>query len=177
MEQLSALSAVKQILLEQRLKGNSSRRISADRIPIRPNRESAPLSFTQRQMWLIDQMTPGNPAYNLPYGYRLRGPLDLSALEESFNQIIARHETLRTTFAVENGEPVQIIHPELRIKINFTALDHLPLEQRESTVQAMASDESAKSFDLSSLPLIRVSVFKLANAEHVLIVNAATPPS
>src|SRR3954468_4367508 len=111
MEQSSPLSLVKQILLEQRLKGDARKRLIPGVIPARPNRDSAPLSFTQRQMWVIDQMAPGNPAYNLPYAYRLRGALDVMALEDSFNEIIKRHETLRTTFTVDDGEPLQVIHP------------------------------------------------------------------
>src|SRR5215831_12158757 len=171
MEKSPTLSPVKQALLEQRLKGVSHARVSGREIPKRPNRDSAPLSFTQHQMWVIDQLTPGNPAYNLPYGYRLRGPLNLTALEDSFNAIIKRHDSLRTTFAIKDGEPLQLIHPTLAIKINVTALDHLTGEERENRLQALASEESVKSFDLSCLPLIRVSLFKLGDAEHVLIIN------
>ena len=119
MEKSSNLSAVKQALLEQRLQRASRRPVQRPAIPKRPNRESAPLSFAQTQMWVIDQMTPGNPAYNLPYGFCLRGALEGTALENSFNEIINRHEALRTTFAVQDGEPLQLIHPELNIKINI----------------------------------------------------------
>jgi hypothetical protein len=140
-------------------------------IPRRPNREAAPLSFAQRQMWVIDQLTPGNPAYNLPIGYRLGGSLDVTALEDSFNAIIKRHEGLRTTFAVEDGEPRQLIHPELTIRIAVTELDRLTREEREGRLQELASEESVRSFDLSRLPLIRVSLFKLGDAQHVLIIN------
>ena len=75
---------------------------------------------------MIDQITPGNPAYNLPVGFRILGRLDATALEYAFNEIIRRHEALRTTFAMSDGEPLQVIHPELSIKINITKLDHLP---------------------------------------------------
>ena len=115
-------------------------------------------------MWVIDQMTPGNPAYNVPVGYRLRGPLDVTALENSFNEIIKRHEMLRTTFAVRDGEPLQLIHPALTIRIKVTELDHLSGEEREDRLQALASEESVRSFDLSRLPLIRVSLFKLGDS-------------
>ena len=171
MKQPSKLSPVKQALLEQRLKGASTARVRAPDIRARPERGVAPLSFVQRQLWVIDQLTPGNPAYNLPNGYRLRGPLDVTALERSVNEIIKRHESLRTTFAVHDGEPLQRIHPGLTITLKVTALDHLTGEEREDRLQALASEESVKAFDLSRLPLIRVSVFKLADAEHVLIIN------
>ena len=171
MEKSSTLSPVKQALLEQRWKRASRGLVRRPEIPRRPNRDSAPLSFAQLQMWVIDQMTPGNPAYNMPNGYRLRGPLDSQALENSFNEIIQRHEALRTTFSVLDGEPLQFIHPELKINIHVVELDHLTGEQRENRLQALASEESFKSFDLSRLPLIRVSLFKLDEAEHVLIIN------
>jgi len=171
MDKSSTLSPVKQALLEQRLKRASNGPVRRSEIPIRPDRDSAPLSFAQHQMWVIDQMTPGNPAYNQPFGYRLRGPLDSTALEHSFNEVIKRHEGLRTTFAIKDGEPLQVIHPELKITIKDTALDDLPGQERENRLQVLASEESVRSFDLSRLPLIRVSLFKLGEAEHVLIIN------
>jgi amino acid adenylation domain-containing protein len=171
MAKSSTLSPVQQALLDQRLKGTTAGRVNYPEIPKRRHRDSAPLSFAQRQMWVIDQMTPGNPAYNLPNGYRICGPLDLAALERSVNEIIKRHEVLRTTFAVHDGEPLQRIHPDLNIKIEVTTLDHLTPEEREARLQALASEESIRPFDLSRLPLIRVSVFRLRDSEHVLIIN------
>src|SRR2546429_9997845 len=117
MERVAKLSPEKQLLLEQRLKGVAQRQ--AERvIAKRPDPGSAPLSFAQRQMWVIDRMTPGNPAYNLPVGYRIEGALDVTALEKCFNEIVKRHEVLRTTLAAGDGEPLQAIHPECNIKIN-----------------------------------------------------------
>jgi len=171
MEASSTLSPVKQALLEQRLKRASHAPVRGREIPKRPDRNDAPLSFAQRQMWMIDRMTPGNPAYNVPVGYRIRGVLNATALEDSFNEIIKRHEVLRTTFVVKDGDPFQLIHPALTIKITFTQLDHLPSKEREDRLQTLASEESVRSFDLSRLPLIRVSLFKLGDAEHVVIIN------
>ena len=167
-----SLSADKRALLEQRLRRVAPRSVKERVIPIRPNRDSAPLSFVQGQMWVIDQMMPGNPAYGLWIGCRLRGLLDVTALEDSLNEVIRRHEGLRTTFGVEDGEPLQFIHPGLNIKLEVTELGHLARDEREGTLQVLASEVSVSSFDLSRLPLIRVSLFKLGDAEHVLIVNA-----
>ena len=94
-------------------------------IPKRGQTASAPLSFAQMQMWLMDQMEPGNPAYGLPVAYRLKGPLDVPALEKSFNEIIRRHEVLRTSFAVEGGELRQEIHQGYEIEISITRLDEM----------------------------------------------------
>src|SRR6267143_4710135 len=165
------LSPEKKALLERRLGVAAQTHVQGLVIPRRPNRDSAPLSFFQRQLWLLDQVTPGNPAYNLPIGYHLKGQLDSTALENSFNEVIKRHEALRTTFAVKDGEPLQFIHPDFKIKITITDLTHLTGEQCHNRLQALASEESVRSFDLSHLPLIRVSLYKLAQAEHVLIIN------
>ncbi|OLE58156.1 MAG: hypothetical protein AUI36_13945 [Cyanobacteria bacterium 13_1_40CM_2_61_4] len=165
------LSPEKKALLKRRLGVAAQTHVQGLVIPRRPNRDSAPLSFFQRQLWLLDQMTPGNPAYNLPIGYHLKGPLDSTALENSFNEVIKRHEGLRTTFAVKDGEPLQFIHPDFKIKITITNLAHLTGEQCHNRLQALASEESVRSFDLSHLPLLRVSLFKLGEAEHVLIIN------
>jgi len=167
----TTLSSEKQALLERRLKGAAHAQESGPEIHKRPDFGWAPLSFAQRQMWVIDQMTPRNPAYNLPIGYRLRGTLNVAALEDSFNEIIKRHEALRTAFVVKDGEPLQSIHPEFTIKLAVTELDHLASGEREDRLRALASEASVEPFDLSVLPLIRVSLFKLGEAEHVLIIN------
>src|SRR5688572_3302666 len=132
MEKSSTLSPVKQAVLKLRLKRAADSSVRGPEIPKRPNPHWAPLSFAQSQMWVIDRMAPGNPAYNLPYGFRLRGPLDVTALYYGFNEIIKRHEALRTTFGIRDGEPLQLIHPELKIKIKVRALDKLTNGERES---------------------------------------------
>lgn len=122
-------------------------------------------------MWVVDQMSSGNPAYGMPIAYRLRGRLDIAALETSFNEIIRRHEVLRTTFTVIDGEPRQWVHPSYRLKFSVTHLDRLGPEERERRVRALALEESSATFDLSQLPLIRVLLFILSDREHVLLIN------
>src|ERR1051326_4187358 len=166
------LSPEKKALLKQRLGVTAQKCVPGPVIPRRTNQDPVPLSFAQRQMWVIDQMTPGNPAYNLPVGYRIKGPLDITALGNAFNELIKRHEALRTTFAGSDGEPLQVIHPEHKIEIKITKLDQLAGEEREQKLQALASGESIRSFDLTRLPLIHVSLYQLGETEHVLIINA-----
>jgi len=132
--------------------GRSSIEANAVREPIisrRSNPDSAPLSFAQLQMWLMDQMEPCNPAYGLPVAYRLNGPLDVVALENSFNEVIRRHEVLRTTFALNDGEPLQVIHQACRITIRVTELDLMTPDEREHRLQSLASEEAGVPFDLS----------------------------
>src|SRR2546422_2251285 len=140
-------------------------------IPKRPKTDSAPLSFAQLQMWLMDQMTPGNPAYGMPIAYRLKGPLDVAALENSFDEVIKRHEVLRTTFTANDGEPLQVIHQAWKITIRVTELDLVMPDERERRLHVLASEEAGVPFDLSRLPLLRVLLFKIDDAEHVLLIN------
>jgi acyl carrier protein len=171
MENMNPLSAEKQALLELRLRGASKNTADARHLFRRANNDPAPLSFAQFYIWASDQIAPGNPSHNLPVGFRIKGQLDAGRLEDSFNAMARRHETLRTTFGVKDGEPIQVIHPECRIKIKLIELDHLPVDEGEIKLQKLASKESADLFDLSRLPLIRVSLFKLGDTDHVLVVN------
>ena len=75
------------------------------------------LSFAQERLWFLNQLEPDNPFYNMSMALRLRGPLDTDALERSLNEIVRRHEALRTTFAAVDGEPVQLIAPSLTIPL------------------------------------------------------------
>ena len=171
MDKQAPLSPDRQRLLELRLKGAAGAPVESHRIPRRPAGQLAPLSAGQHQMWVVDQMLPGNPAYNIPFAYRIRGELDVHALEECLNQIIQRHESWRTTFREFEGDPVQEIHPECRIEICITDIAHLPAEERETKLGALAAEEGERPFDLRRLPLIRVSLFKLGDAGHVLLIN------
>jgi len=171
MSDAPALSAAKRALLERRLRGLAPDATDRATIPRRPDPASAPLSFMQRQMWLIEELAPGNPAYHLPYGFRLRGAIDPALLEASFNAVIARHEALRTTFVVQEGEPLQRIHASLSIVIRQVSLKHFPEKEREERLQALAAEESLAPFDLARLPLVRVSLFALEEAQHVLLLN------
>jgi amino acid adenylation domain-containing protein len=164
----SELSPDKQRLLEQRLRGIAKRPERTDKIPTRSGAGEAVLSYAQQQIWVIDQMQPGNPAYNVPVAYRIKGRLDVKALGDSFNEIISRHEILRTTFCVKDGEPLQVVHPELRIRINTVSADRFPEAERNRRVREMVSREALKSFDISQLPLIRVGLYRLGEEDHVL---------
>ncbi|MEO6738975.1 MAG: condensation domain-containing protein [Chthoniobacteraceae bacterium] len=171
MDRQAPLSADRQRLLELRLKRSGGRSPESRQIPRRAEGQRLPLSFGQHQLWTIDQMSSGNTAYNIPIAYRIRGELDLRALEESFNHVINRHESWRTTFRECDGEPEQEIHPECKIQITTTDLAHLPAGDREAKFCALASEEVSKPFDLRQLPLLRVSLFKLGRDEHVLLIN------
>ena len=117
-----------------------------------------PLSFAQQRLWFLDRLEPGSPLYNIPSVLKITGDLNIDALEKSFNQVIERHEVLRTTFSEHNGQPVQVIAPELYIPIERIDLSQLPADQQEHEFHRLALAESLKPFNLSSGPLLRITL-------------------
>jgi amino acid adenylation domain-containing protein/FkbM family methyltransferase len=130
-----------------------------------------PLSFAQQRLWFLDQLLPGVTAYNIPGALRLRGPLNLTALEQSLNEIIARHETLRTVFSVVDGQPVQWIRTSLTIPIVSTMVEAQTAEEREAKVRQLAREDAGRPFDLEAGPLLRVRLLGLGEREHVLLLT------
>lgn len=139
--------------------------------PIQPvtRRDAMPLSFAQQRLWFIDQMEPGNPAYNMPGAVRLTGALNVAALEASINEIIRRHESLRTTFTAVDGKPVQVIAPALSLSAPVVELSGDSEAEREEQVRKMAAEDALRPFDLAQGPLFRVRLLRLAAEEHVAL--------
>ncbi len=141
--------------------------------PIRPipRDQAIPLSFAQERLWFLDQLNPGSPSYNIPEAYRLVGPLKLAALEQSLNEIVRRHEVLRTTFAWGDERPVQVIAPELNLSLPMIDLSGLPEAEREAAVKQLAAEEARRPFDLARGPLLRTTVLRLSEEEHVVLLT------
>src|SRR6266704_1805379 len=130
-----------------------------------------PLSYAQQRLWFLDQLEPGGVAYNMPFGLRLEGELDREALAKSFDELVKRHESLRTRFAVKDGSPVQVIAEEREVKIEEVDLCGLGLAEREAEARRVAQKEAATPFDLSQGPLLRVKLLQMDEQEHVLLVT------
>jgi amino acid adenylation domain-containing protein len=124
-----------------------------------------PISLTQLEFWFFEQFYPGNPVYNLPLIYRVTGSLDVKALEESLREIVRRHETLRTTFKVENGQVVYVISPEP--VFDFVVID----VQDISEAKRQAEKEIKQPFDLALGPLLRSQLWRWSETEHLLVVT------
>jgi amino acid adenylation domain-containing protein len=141
--------------------------------PIQPVPRAAalPLSFAQQRLWFIDQMEPESPVYLLPGAIRLSGQIDLAALRQSFAAVVARHESLRTTFTTIDGRPVQVIAPALALPLPLVDLQPLPAPEREDTAARLAAREARRPFDLARGPLLRTTLVRLAPAEHVLLLT------
>ena len=130
-----------------------------------------PLSFAQRRLWFLHQLEPASTAYNMPFVSRLTGRLNTSALEEAFNEIVARHEILRTTFEVLDGEPMQVVVPHRRLALPLIDLSGLAYAERGAELRRLTSEETQKPFDLTTDSLLRVVLLRMKDDEHVLIVT------
>ncbi|MBZ5554816.1 MAG: amino acid adenylation domain-containing protein [Acidobacteriia bacterium] len=127
------------------------------------------LSFAQQRLWLLDQMEPDSPVYNISGGTSLAGPLKIDALEQALNEIIRRHEVLRTTFGESDEQPVQNIAPSMVLKLPVVDLTSLTAEQCELEIQRIAVEEAQKPFNLSVGPLLSTVLLRLADDRHVLL--------
>ncbi|HEY0735573.1 MAG TPA: amino acid adenylation domain-containing protein, partial [Herpetosiphonaceae bacterium] len=134
-----------------------------------PRPARLPLSFAQQRLWFIDQLQPHSTAYHIPTALRLHGPLDVAALERSLYALIARHEVLRTTFVVEHGTPLQLIHPPAPLSLPFTDLRDIPSTEREERARTLAEQIIQAPFDLAVGPLLRLHLLRLDNDDHVLV--------
>src|SRR4028118_24923 len=137
-----------------------------------------PASFAQQRLWFIDQLVPGNAFYNVPTALRLTGSLNLTALEQAFNEIVRRHEALRTRFGMVEGQLVQAIPaescanaPTLTINLPVIDLRELPADERELQAKQLVTQESQRPFNLATGPLLRLMLLKLDETEHILLLN------
>ena len=130
-----------------------------------------PLSYAQQRLWFIDQLEPGSALYNIPLAGRVHGTLNKDALQRSFNEIVRRHEVLRTHFAVSDGVPVQEIVPDQQINIEEIDLRGLSETDREAEAMALAEAETAIGFDLANGPLIRMKLLHTGEENHILLMT------
>ena len=130
-----------------------------------------PLSFAQQRLWFLDQLEPGSGVYNVPLAVRLKGELEIAALERALSEIVRRHEVLRTRFVSVGGEPRQEVLTAVDVKLAVTDLSELNEEEREAAVREAASAESLEPFDLVRGPLLRVKLLRLSDEEHVVLLT------
>ncbi|MEP0870628.1 amino acid adenylation domain-containing protein [Trichocoleus desertorum AS-A10] len=130
-----------------------------------------PASFAQQRLWFLHQLVPENPFYNVSAAIRLQGNLHIEALEQALQEIGHRHEVLRTTFAVVEGELAQIISPSFQLSLPVVDLRAIPAIARTEAAQRIARETARYSFDLTKGPLFRVQLLKLDSADYILLLN------
>jgi amino acid adenylation domain-containing protein len=130
-----------------------------------------PASFAQERHWVVEELEPGRPTYNVPLNFRLTGVLDTSALEAAFSYLFERHETLRTVFDAPDGQAMQVILPPAPVVIPVVDLRGLPVAEREDAARAEIQREGNRPFDLRAGPLLRASLVQLDDTEHLLLLT------
>ena len=130
-----------------------------------------PLSFAQQRLWFLDRLLPDRSAYNVPAAWRLRGSLDVRALQRSLDLLVMRHETLRTRYAHRDGEPVQVIERAAPVELAVADLSPLAPEARETCSQELVRAHARQRFDLEARPPFSVQLVRLASEEHLLLLN------
>jgi non-ribosomal peptide synthetase component F len=131
-----------------------------------------PLSFAQQRLWFIDQFEEGATAfYNMPASVQLEGRLDYRALHRTFNEIVRRHQTLRTAFLAVDGQPVPVVKTSLTLSLPLIDLSALHQSEREAELQRLRRAEAQRPFDLSQAPLLRLALVRLSPLRHIALVT------
>ncbi|MCP4554144.1 MAG: non-ribosomal peptide synthetase, partial [Herbaspirillum sp.] len=133
------------------------------------DRDAVPLSFAQQRLWFLEHFEPGLPLYNIPISLLLEGRLEAQALAAALNEVLRRHEELRTAFGSEQGKPIQVIRPHRIQPLPVVDLAGIPERSRQSAVHALSRRQARRPFDLARGPVLRVVLLRLAAQEHLLL--------
>ncbi len=183
---LSAIFEAKTIAqLAQRLQGNDLTAGASDQDPTNQEKGSMPIarlpraegaaelvfptSFAQQRLWFIDQLEPQSTVYNVPAAVRIVGELDIAAFEQSFSELVRRHEVLRTTFRAIDGQPIQVIARPSELRLPITDLRGLEPVARAEEERRLIAEEAGTHFDLARGPLLRARLLRTGDQEHVLV--------
>jgi non-ribosomal peptide synthetase component F/acyl carrier protein len=155
--------------VEQALRQNEASSLPPLQVIERPER--LPLSFAQQRLWFLDQLEPESPAYLVPSVLKVEGQLDVSALERSVQELVSRHESLRTVFVEREGQPVQVIKPTAQVRVPVIDLQSLLPEQRAVQTQQLANQEGQRPCNLAQGPLLRLYLLRLEPEAHVMLLT------
>ena len=131
----------------------------------------APLSFGQQRLWFLDQLMPGNTNLNLNLAIRIREPVDEVVLERSLNEIVRRHESLRTIFKEVNGEPFQVVLPRYWLQLRLVDLRSLADSEREIEAIQLTTEEFERPFDLARGPLLRSTLLRMGEGDYIFLLT------
>ena len=165
---MSNLSAEKRALLEKRLMEKRAAAAKQQLIPRRTSAGPCPLSFAQELMWLLDHLIDTS-AYHVPRALRMKGPLNLEALEYALNKIVDRHEVLRTTYREVDGHPMQFLSSTAKVRLDVLDLSKMPGQEREAEANRILVEEGKRKFDFVHDLMLRTIVMKMDENEHILL--------
>jgi amino acid adenylation domain-containing protein len=163
------LSEKRQALVAALLREQEAASASGKRIPRRKEQGLVPLAFAQERLWFLDQYYPGTSLYNIPAAYPFQGPLNILVFRTSLNEIIRRHESLRSRFINQGGRPLQSVAAELELEVPLIDLAKLPENQRQQEAARLMNEEGVKPFDLSRGPLLRATLIRMSEQYHILL--------
>ncbi|WP_013334418.1 non-ribosomal peptide synthetase [Gloeothece verrucosa] len=129
------------------------------------------LSFAQERIWFLEELEPHSTSHNLLQPFELKGKINQTALEKSLEEIIQRHEILRTIFILKDEKPVQVVIPAFSVEIPLIDISHLSKPEQEHQTQEIIAQELAEKFDLTSAPLLRLKLIRLSASEHLLFLT------
>lgn len=170
-KRIAGLTPAQFALIKQRLNEKNQGRPDDQAIPRRASHFAtrAPLSFAQERLWFLYQLDPESYAFNITNAVRLTGKLNVSSLEKALNEIVRRHEALRTTFANIDDEPVQVIAPELRIPLPVINLRDWPKHERETEAARLITASAREPFDITRGSLLRTLLVQLEDDQHIAL--------
>ena len=148
---------------------DSARGLHTSSIPLTARPHDLPLSFAQQRLWFLAQFEPESALYNISRAIRLRGPLSVDALQQALDVVVSRHEALRTTFAAVDGQPIQVIAAPGAIALPVIDLRPWSVAERQAEAQRLCAQEAQRPFDLSADVMLRATLLRLDQEEHVLV--------
>jgi amino acid adenylation domain-containing protein len=165
---MSNLSPEKRTLLERRLMEKRAAAAREQRIPRRATDGPCPLSFAQELMWLLDHLIDTS-AYHVPRALRMKGRLNVEALEYALNRIVERHEVLRTTYREVDGQPMQFVSPSATVRLERIDLSGMGQEEREREAQRILVEEGRGKFDFVRDLMLRTVLLRMGDNDHILL--------
>jgi amino acid adenylation domain-containing protein len=161
--------------LRQRIGGLSAGRRRVLQKLLNGDRHPVPLTSAQQRLWFLEQLAPNSPWYNVDLGFWLDldpgDTIDIDAMRRALDEMVRRHESLRASFSASDGQPIQVIHPELEIPFPVVDLAGFPESERESEMMRIALEEAQRPFDLSQPPLLRASLLRLNPEQFVFLLT------
>ena len=168
-QRVANLSPEKRRILEMRLMGERAFGDRAQIIPRRDPSETSLLSFAQQRLWILDQLESDSAVYNITRAFEIEGALELAVLQKALDAIVTRHATLRTVFAFEGGQPVQVIRESQSIDVSVVDLSDEPESGREKEIHRLLTEEARRPFDLSEDTMLRATLLRLGDEKHILL--------
>jgi amino acid adenylation domain-containing protein/non-ribosomal peptide synthase protein (TIGR01720 family) len=169
-ERISRLTPAQREMLQKRLRGEGPRTESKSVIKRRPTLDY-PITAEQEHLWLLHQMDPNVHYFNHTHAFRLKGALNIDAVERAINEMVRRHENFRTALPEIDGKPRAVVAPQLQIPLERVEVPEFPVEDRYERLQALVTAYTCRPFDLLNGPLVRATLFRVTEHEHAIMLT------